>query len=201
MRCISFTAGEHISQAADSLIAAAKEHGEAFGTFNDVPLSASVHTTSAQILKHYDDECARRLAEYRASPAGIAAERRANEERAALQARHDDLMRRLQRLDMADAEAVLDWLCQMQEPSDHTGVLVRRQSIVAKFEAAGYRPNENIGADYRGDDRNNAFRYLVGQALAGLSEGPAIHSIIHKFADEWRAKFARTPALTSGERD
>ena len=90
---------------------------------------------------------------------------------------------------MTNASAVLDWLCQMQECSDHIGVIVRKHTIVEAFERAGYKANENTGADYRAGDRNNAFRYLVGQALSGLKEGPAIHPILHKFAAEWRLQF------------
>jgi len=60
---------------------------------------------------------------------------------------------------------------------------------VSACEKAGFVANANTGKAYKADDRDNSFRYLVGQALAGLKDGPAIHSILHKFAKEWREKF------------
>lgn len=77
----------------------------------------------------------------------------------------------------------------MQEPSDHAGVILRRETIVSAFERRGFKAGENCGADYKPDDRSNMFRYLVGQALSGLKDGPAIHPILHKFAAEWREQF------------
>lgn len=98
-------------------------------------------------------------------------------------------MRNLPSLDMNNDCAVLAWVCEMQEPSDHVGVIVRRETIVSAFEKAGYVAGANCGPDYRPGNRDNMFRYLVGQALDGLKNGPAIHPIIHKFADEWRREF------------
>ena len=60
-------------------------------------------------------------------------------------------------------------------------------------EKVGYVAEANCGKDYKPGNRDNMFRYLVGQGLSGLKDGPAIHSIIHKFADEWRREFGITP--------
>lgn len=86
--------------------------------------------------------------------------------------------------------AVLDWLCAIQDSTDHVSVAVDKAAIIGAFESAGFKPNVNCGPAFREDDRDNVFRYLVGQALDGL-QSVAIHEIIHKFSDDWKAKFVR----------
>ncbi len=100
-------------------------------------------------------------------------------------------MAKLPSLDMKNRAAVLDWLCAFQDPSDHIGVVQRRQTVVAAFEKAGYVAGANCGEDYDEHSIDNSFRYLVGQALSGLKDGPAIHPILHKFTAEWKMRFAQ----------
>lgn len=195
MEGIEFGAGCHISTAAQVLVDAAEQHGTAVGSFNDIELIAERGTTADEIVRYFAAEQERRSQAYRNSAAGKAAEAEREQRRRDSQATHDRLMAELPRLNMRDADAVLAWLGHMQGPSDLRGVIVRRETILSAFAAAGYLPGVNCGADYRADDRDNALRYLVGQALSGLHEGPAIHPIFHKFADEWRARFMSAPAL------
>jgi hypothetical protein len=186
---VDFLAGTHISDAAKQLAAAAQEHGEATGSFNGIALWAGAGTTAEEIVADFAKRQTAAAEAYRNSPEGKKAEADREDRRARAQAEHDRLMRRLASLDMSDDVAVLDWLCAMQAPSDHVGVIVRRSTIVSKFEAAGYAAGANCGKDYKPGDRANTFRYLVGQALDGLKNGPAIHPIIHKFAGEWKSQF------------
>jgi hypothetical protein len=195
MKHLEFSAGQSIDNAAIQLCAAAAEHGEATGKFNDIELHAAAGYAPAGVVNFYNEECQRRSEAYRNSPEGKAAARKSNNERADLQAKHDALMARLPALDWSNDAAVLDWICAMQEPSDRVGVIVRRNSIVSAFEARGFHADANCGKDYKPGDRENMFRYLVGQGLSGLKDGPAIHPIIHKFAAEWRAQF--TNCLTT----
>ena len=189
VRTISFSLGEHISRAAEQLVAAAREHGSAIGWFNEIALTATAETTPKEVVEVFNRECELRAEAYRNSPEGKEAERQREAARSTAQQVHDALMAQLPSLNMADDEAVLDWFCQMQEPSDHVGVIVRRQTIVQAFEKHGFRANENCGADYRPGDRKNMHRYLVGQILSCLKEGLSIHPIFHKFAAEWRQQF------------
>lgn len=188
-KLIDFGPGTHIERAAQMLVEAAAEHGEAVGKFNDIELHAASGYAPAAIVTFYNEETARRSEAYRASPEGRKAQREAHQRRRDLQTKHDWLMARLPKLDMSLPSDVLDWLCQVQECTDHIGVIVRKRTIIERLEEAGYKANENTGADYKDGDLHNMFRYLVGQALSGLKEGPAIHPIIHKFAGEWRRKF------------
>jgi hypothetical protein len=187
---IKFGAGCHIAAAAKMLVDAVAKTGEPVqGKFNDILLIADASSTPDGIVAFFDQQREIRAEEYRNSPEGKRAEQEAEERRSRLQQTHDSLMRKLPSLDMHDQVAVLDWLCQMQEPSDHIGIILRRTTIVSAFEKAGFVANANTGKAYKADDRENNFRYLVGQALAGLKDGPAIHSILHKFTKEWREKF------------
>lgn len=189
MHKIEFSAGQSIHSAAAQLCAAASEHGEAVGKFNDIELHAAAGDAPEGVISFYNEECERRSKAYRDSPVGKAAALKSDQECAALQAKHDRLMARLSSLDWSNDGAVLDWLCAMQEPSDRVGVIIKRNTIVSAFESHGFKANENCGPDYRDGDRANMFRYLVGQGIAGLKEGPAIHAILHKFVGEWRERF------------
>lgn len=187
MREIQWGAGTHIDSAAAELARIATEHGEATGVFNDVTLTARTGDTPESIIASFEAQTAARAEAWRNSPEGRASLAERESVRRALQSKHDALMGALPALDFGNDVAVMDWLCAMQEPSDHIGVIRRKETILATFGAKGFRPNVNTGNAYKHGDRENMFRYLVGQALSGLETIGAIHSIIHKFADEWRA--------------
>jgi len=191
---ITFTGGTPIDEAAKELCAVAINSGTSVsGKFNGILLTASPTDDPASVVARYDQESEVRAAEYRASPEGREAEARSERERQTLQFEHDLLLSRLPRLDFTNRVAVLDWLCALQPASDRIGVIVKRDTIVAAFETKGFAAGVNCGSDYRPDDPDNTFRYLVGQALDGLKNGPAIHGILQKFVAEWKEKFAERP--------
>jgi hypothetical protein len=192
-----FMAGTHISEAVEVLIRAAGVSGSAEGEFNEVTITAERGETADAILARYTSECERRTDAYRKSPEGIAALNCAAERTAALQQAADDLMAALPNLDFTDENAVLDWLCALQEPSDHIGISIDKNSVLIDFAKHGLRPNVNCGPDFDAGDRRNFFEWLVGQALDGLAT-VAIHGVIHKFADDWRRGFAGRSILDGG---
>lgn len=194
MKEIAFSPGQHISSAARELIEAAKANGSATGKFNNIILVAREGTTEADIRADFDRQSEARAEAWRNSPEGQTAAKEREDRRSALQSVADGLMVCLRTLDWKNDAEVLDWCCDIQEPSDYNGVLVRRETIIEIFAKHGYQPNANVGPDYKDGDRENMFRYLVGQALSGLKTGPSIHPIIHKFADDWRARFLRHAA-------
>lgn len=182
--------GEHVAGAAANLIEIAKRRGTpARMSFNDIEVTARPESTADEIAAAFDAKLKEASSRYRASPEGIASAKASADERATLQAKHDALMARLPSLDFKSDVAVLDWLCEMQDPSDRSGVIVERKAIVETFANHGYVAGVNCGSLFRAEDRDNVHRWLVGQALDGLDTGPAIHHVIHKFAAEWRAKF------------
>jgi len=194
---VNFGAGCHINTAARMLVEAARDGTGAFGHFNDIRLNATPAATAESIVEFFNNETVRRHDAYKKSPAGKAAEVEREQRRRDAQATHDGLMVRLRTLDFSNDVAVLDWICAMQGASDHVGVIVRRETIASAFEKRGFVENANCGEDYRAGDRENMFRYLVGQALNGVKSGPAIHPIIHKFVGEWKAQFCPTPEIAA----
>lgn len=189
MQQIEFGAGEHISRAACRLVEAAQKYGEAKGQFNDIELIATKTSVPQDITEYFDAECARRSEAYRNSPEGIAAAKRNQDEIAALECERDRLMAALPSLDFSNQSAVLDWLCALQVPSDRSGVSVDSKTVLTVFKDHGLLPGANCGTNYNGEDRDNVYRYIVGQGLSGLKDGPAIHWIINKFTAEWKVKF------------
>jgi hypothetical protein len=190
---ISFYPGEDIISAARRLTKAAHASGYATGIFNDVVLEAHSDTSGHDVVMHYHRECSRRKAEYEASPAGQAALMVREEERQRLQSLHDELVAQLDDLDFSYDVDVIDWLSQMQEPSDRIGVAVDRERILAAFRSHGLVPGMDVGPQFNADDRASFYRWLVGQALEGI-ERISIHGVFHKFAREWREKFAKEAA-------
>lgn len=188
MHTIEFSAGTHIDQAAMLLVAAAAEHGEAQGSFNEITLTAKAGTAPADVVKFWHRESEARAEAWRNSPEGKAAEARRLERIESMQSKHDQLVLGLTSLDFANPAAVLDWLCAIQEATDHVGVAVNKSLILDIFTGHGFKANVNCGDDFEPGDRDNVFRWIVGQALDGLQH-VAIHGVIHKFAGEWKSKF------------
>lgn len=188
---ILIPAGMSIDNAAVRLVEAAKASpaGKAWATFNGVRIEARSDDRADEIVAAWSKESARKAAEWRASPEGRRQAREAEERVKALQEQHDRLVHELVSIDPADDVRTLDWFCRLQPCTDHVDVKVESETLVRVFEGAGFRAGANTGPAYRENDRNNSFRYLVGQALDGLTTGPAIHPILHKFVAEWKARF------------
>lgn len=183
--------GTHIEAAAARLVGKANMVGRTVvASFNDVELRAAPGARAQDVVAAFDKACAEARARYAASPEGLAAAQEAVGEVARLQLVADGVAAALDTLDFADQEAILALLGKLQPASDRIGVKVRAGEIAAAFAARGLEPGMCIGDQFNPNDRDVFFRWLVGQALDGLANGPAIHGIFHKFADEWRAKWA-----------
>jgi hypothetical protein len=185
---VDFPAGLHIFEAATLLVEVALRDGASVGVFNGVRLEATPERSAATIVADYDRISNERAEAYRRSPEGVAAAERSNCERQRLQGIHDALIARMPTIWRSEV-AILNWLCEMQEPSDRIGVIIKKETIAAAFARHNYLPGMDCGPNFKRGDRFSEWRYLVGQALDGIVNGPAIHGIIHKFADEWRAKW------------
>lgn len=191
---VRFSAGMHVTAAAARLCEVAATEGTAHGVFNGIRLDADRDSTADQIVATFDRLTAEQSKAWRESPAGVAAAERDNADRAEKQALHTALMDKLPTLDWSDRVAILDWLCAMQPATDRIGVIIRKDTIAAAFAKHGYTPGMDCGPNYQAGVKNSEFRYLVGQALDGIVNGPAIHPILHKFVSEWKARWAREVA-------
>jgi len=200
-KTIEFGPGCHVSEAAQLMMTellSEKNHEEGGkvgdftvkGAFNGTTLVARKGSTTESILADFTAQMAANAEVYRKSPEGKAAAREQAERLVQMQLKHDVLMKKLPSLDFSSHIAVIDWLCEFQDPSDHIGVVKQQDVIVAIFATRGYHPSVNTGDAFDGSDQDNFARYIVGQALDMLQGSVgAIHQIIHKFADDWKEKF------------
>ena len=173
---IEFSAGQHIDRAAVQLVEAAKAHGSASGAFNGVEMTACPTSTAGEIVENWSRDM---------DASAVAREA----EIARLQEVHNHAMQDLISLDWSDDVAVLDWVCRIQDATDHIGVVVRGAEIVGAFASHGFDVGANCGAEFRPDVRDNVHRYIVGQALDNLAHVGAIHGVIHKFSANWKRRF------------
>lgn len=190
---VKLSAGEHIDAACARLEDEARTHGSARLVFNEVVLDAQIGDSADTLVAKYYKLCDERRIAWRNSDEGKAYEAEREAKIAAMQDRHDNLMSDLSSLDWSNDVAVLDWLLAMQEPTDHIGVAVDRNRIIAAFNAHGYEAGMCCGDAYKVGDRAIEHKYLVGQALSTL-KACAIHGVLHSFADKWKAKFVNTSA-------
>lgn len=183
--------GECLSYTAQRMIELARQTaGTVKAKFNNIELTATPDSNADDINRLYCEESERRSEAYRNSPEGKKAAREAEQRKKQMQRKHDALMRRLPKLNFADDVAVLDWLCELQEPSNCIGIVIQRDMILSTFAAHGYYPNVNCGKDYNRDDRDNVVRWLIEQALYSLqSKFGAISRNIQKFTDDFKKKF------------
>lgn len=187
---VDIPAGTHIEAAAILLVGRANLAGaSAVGRFNGVTLRAEPGSSAPDIAAEYDRKQAEASARWRRSAKGRAAAKASAEEVAALQSQANALAVAVGNLDLSDQPAVLTFLGDQQKCSDRVGVRVDAQEILVAFAFGGLTPNMCVGDAFNADDRDIFFRWLVGQALDGLANGPAIHGMFHKFCDDWRARW------------
>lgn len=185
-------AGENVSTTAERMIALAKEtKGSVRAKFNDIELTATEDSTTEDIVSGFQTKIAEASETYRKSPEGQRAARESEERKQEAQQKADALMEQLPNLDFSNQEAVLDWICDFQDPSDYIGVAKDQRKVLEIFAEHGYQPGVNTGEAFNGEDGDNFARYIVGQALDGLrGDVGAIHQVVHKFTDDWKKKFA-----------
>jgi len=183
---------ENVRTTAERMIALAKEtKGSVTAKFNDIELTATEDSTVEDIVSGFHIKIAEDAEKYRTSPKGKRAARESEERKEEAQRKADALMEQLPNLDFANQEAVLDWICEFQGPSDHIGVVKNQGEVLKIFAEHGYQPGVNTGEAFNGEDRDNFARYIIGKALDGLRcDTGAIHQVIHKFTDDWKKKFA-----------
>jgi hypothetical protein len=180
MKNICFSPGVHIAEAARLLV----ESAPARGDFNGITLTAEEGMSPEAIVDEYQALSERRHREWLQSPEGRKESRRREMEVQNLQAKADRLMAHLTSLDFSNVAALLDWLCEMEEPRDRMGVGVDVPLIISTFTTHGYQPNVNCGAEFNESDPDNFARWIIGQAIK-----EPYYPGVRRFAGEWRKKF------------
>lgn len=191
MNVYEMTPSQHIDKTVERMIALAKEtKGEVRTKFNGIELVATEDSIFENMIEDFKIKMEESRKEYRESPEGQRLKRESEERKQESQQKADALMEELPSLDFNNQEAVLNWICEFQEPSDHIGVITDNEKVLKIFSENGYQPNVNVGEAFNGEDRDNFARYIVGQALDGLQGNVgAINQIVHKFTDDWKKKF------------
>jgi len=182
--------GQSIEQAANALqVRAIANNAEVTMAFNGIELSMGPDTSTQDVVNEYLRACNEKAEAYRNSPAGKQAAREAEMRLNTAKQKMASAMARLPQLDFNDLTAVIDWLVEIQDPSDHRGLETPREEIINTFADRGYYMNVNCGEEFNAEDRENVARWLIGQALSNLKSVGAIHSILNKFAADWKMKF------------
>jgi hypothetical protein len=182
--------GQSIEQAANALQARAiANNAEVTMAFNGIELSMGPDTSTQDVVAMYWQLTHKQAEAYRNSPEGKAAAEKQKANIAAQQQKIDNAMARLPMLDFNNLTAVFDWLTEIQDPSNHVGVETPRLEIIDAFADRGFYVNVNCGEYFDAENRENAARWLIGQALSNLILVGAIHSIFNTFAADWKMKF------------
>ena len=183
--------GEHFDDYAKRVALLARSSDVAV-KFNDIEFTIPQgEHDSTEIIKVYEKISDDKYRQYLDSPEGKAAAESDARDIEEKQKQIDELTQQLDTLDFSDVRKVLDWCVAFQEPSDRVGTQRDKSLILEKFADHGYIPNMNTGKEYKANDKENSAKYIIGQALGGIEYIGAIHQVIHKFADEWKAKFIR----------
>lgn len=184
--------GDHIEEVISDMINESKaKNTVVYCFFNGVRTEVFCNSDKSLVLKEYHDELNRRHEEYRKTPEYAAQVQKDKEKVSSLEDIRDELMIKLQSLDMTNLSDVLDWFCAMQDPSDHINVSIDKELIISTFENAGFKRNENTGKEFKEDDNENYARYIIGQCLDGLYSVGAIHYMAVVFTGKWKAKFQK----------
>jgi hypothetical protein len=159
-------------------------------SFNGIPLTVSKNDAPEVAVDEYLHEMHLLSEAYRASPEGQKAEADRIERVRQAQETMNQAMIDLLFLDFNDLDAVLTWLCRIQDASDTKGVAKSTETILYAFQQHGYAPNETNGSQCDPANCRSMGRHMVGEALAMLRDIGAIHHMLHDFVEAWRAKFA-----------
>lgn len=185
-------AGYHVGYAARNMVFIADLIGEAVTTdFNGIEIKVLPGDNAEAIVEFFKAQSKRRYEEWLASPAGKRYLREQEAERQKQERIGKYCLGYLRvGLDFSNLNAVIAWFEAYQEPSDHVGVDVPYETIIKTFRENGFEPDVNCKDNFDGEDKENFARWIIGQGLSCLaSEAHAIHSIIDRFAKEWREKF------------
>lgn len=182
-------AGEDIGHAAEEMVKLVAEHGEISADFNGIPLRAVAGTTSEDIESSFRATMAAENAKWLGSSEYADQNAKREIELAKKQAACNSLIEQLHSLDFKDDVTILTWLQEFTPLSDDTGVKCNSSLVIETFKQHGFEPSVNIGEKFNGENRDNYFRYIVGQGLACLKSVGAIHQVIHTFIERWNKTF------------
>ena len=185
MLTIEATAGTHVSEAAKLVAANAPARCE----FNGIEIVARGGESTEQLVATWEAERADRAAAWEASDEGRAYRAQEAKQRWDAQLSVNAALRILPTIDWSDYAQPITWLCEVQSSMDRAGVTFARSAVTEVFRSHGYEPGVFCGEAFDGTSRDIFARWLIGQALDGIERVGAPHSMIRRFAEDWRARF------------
>ena len=189
MKKIEALVGSHIKESITMLVHEANIHGKCSIEFNGIELIGKRGDSTDDLMQQWQTLSEERHQAYINSPEYAKQQKENRLEIDKLELKTEYLTRNMLFLDFTDMEAVLDWICEIQEASDRIGVKIPVENIVSHFESKGFYPNVNLDRDFIENNPENVARYIVGQALDGLQSVGSIHHMVKKFVREWKEKF------------
>lgn len=166
--------------------------------FNGVELVAYPDTTPTSIVASYKATIRRQHYDYLLTDAAAQRDSEDLMRQRERQTVLDSLYRQLdnlispQRIDPISDVQVLRWWRDYAAVADNIQLHRYQAPIIQAFDKAGFRPNVNTDAAYDADDRDNSFRYLVGQCMDGLAHVGCPHPIVIQFIDGWLDRWVRS---------
>jgi hypothetical protein len=172
---------------------------EVTGEFNGINITASKNSTIESLTADFDLQAKKASEAYENSSAGKKAKADKEQKLKAAQTEAKELMKQLPKLNFKSNLEVIGWLYKIQPFTDYIGAMSsdQKNEIISTLTNNGFLSGVNTGKDFKKDDEDNFARYVIGQALSGLTGMVgAIHHMVGQFAKEWKEKFHKkgTPA-------
>ena len=158
--------------------------------FNGVLLTAKPSEYPERMVERYNEAFEKNHRDYLLTEAALNADRNRLDEIWNNYYRLDPLLTNLCVCDMmSDPVQILNWFKEVQPLLDDTHVYSPKAVILQAFHSAGYEPNVNTNDAYDADDKDNTFRYIVGQCLDGIARIGSPHPMCVQFIAEWLARW------------
>jgi hypothetical protein len=179
-----------VDDTVEGMIKLAEKTGKVVrGKHNGVSFTTENCSTVEDVLENWKESNDASLEEYYLSPEGKKNAREEKEQREKEQQKYDALVEQLPNLDFANYAAVLDWFCEIQGPSDRTGVVKDPEDIIIPFLEHGYHLHIDKKEGFM-EDRDRYARNIVSNCLYGLrGRGGYVHPAIHSATNNWKKKF------------
>lgn len=191
-------AGDHINEFTKRLV----EHWEHMapkmqeefvvsGEFNGVTLTATGKETPEILREQFYIQLGKNSEAYKRSPEYKKEQERRQKEVSTLQKKHDELISCFPTLNFKDYNAVIDFIHQYYQVTDHVGVEKNHKHVIKLLEDNGYISNANTGDNFKENDEENTARYIIGQFMSCVKESGACPPVLSSFYEKYVDKFRK----------
>lgn len=193
---VEVDAGVHISEACRKGIVLSADLGKPVAfDFNGIRVVATSVDTAEALMRKFNEDCALRTAQWKASEEGQQYERDRQASLEQAQAKVNALLSELPQA--TTASAVVKWVGAFAAANDHVGLVFDKQALVRQLESFGFEANAEVGSSASSlqSDPGKYARYIVGQAMDFLNAGMPIHPV----ATTWAERFEKCCLLSTSK--